>query len=230
MIVGNSTITYARLALGSIFMIAVSFSIVNEIKRFTMIKHTKDTVRTLGNEIDVYKNLGFDSSDMVVQILQSRIDRAQKTLTRIAMRRNVIFNSPELKSIKSAHIQELVRINKTIADNYRQEIQTYMHLAMPDPYNVVQEARNRLAYHMVEIAELESKLKSKQLGNAHVMTFNQKMQRMIEGSQELLELYKMQIADSIKIGLLPTDPRVVFVRDCITQKAGEIAALETKLL
>jgi len=224
----NRTYKLALMTLGIVAITFLAMCMVNEMKRKNIIDHNKDVLASLAAEIDAYKNLGFSEDDMVMQVTKSRMSYVQKELNTIKAKRRVIFKENALKSVKTERLQELLHLNKTMADNYRHEIQEYMNLGLPDTHHALETAKNNLARLVLEIAELEHTLKveSKQ---SHIVAYNEKMYRIIEVNKQSLDLCKQEMKEYLQLGLSQKDERVKNVRARITKKASEIADLERQV-
>lgn len=197
---------------------------VNEMKRKNIINHNKEVLVGLAAEIDVYKDLGFDENDSVIHVTKSRMSCIQKEIDTLKAQRRVIFKENVLKAVKTERLQELLRVNKAMADNYRQEIQEYINLGLSDTHRI-QAAQNNLAKIMTEIAGLENKLhvESQQ---SHIIAYNEKIHRLIDLNKQSLELCKQEMKEYLHLGLTYKDEKVKNVRARITKKVSEIADLE----
>ena len=228
MIAMNRPYKMVMIIVSIVAIMSLSVGITNELKRRQLIDFNKHIVASIAAEIDAYKNLGFSEEDRVIEVTKSRLAFAQENLEAIKSNRNVIFKDTT-KVAKKDRLETLLKINKEMADNYRKEIEQYMHLGVSDRNPAMKNAKNNLVSLVVEIAELENKLKSVDSGATIDGTLVQKVASLIALNKESLELYKKELEEYTHLGVAQKDTKVQFVRTCITNKAAEIEALERHL-
>lgn len=213
---------------GIVAVMALAVGITNELKRRTLINYNKQIVASLSAEIDAYKGLGFAESDKVIEVTKARLTHAQEQLESLKNNRQVIFKGDALKTARKERLENLLQVNREMANNYRQEIQEYTSLGMPERHSSMRVAKDNLVRLVVEIAELENRLQSFDAENKED-GIAQKVNSLISLHKQSLDLYKNELQEYTKLGLGEKDAKVKFVRGQITNKASEIEVLERHL-
>ena len=148
----------AIVVIATLSIIALAFGIAKILKRRALLEYHNEIVNSLSAEIDVYKNLGFNERDAVVEITKARMTRAMEELS------SVKKNSPQRKnkenSARVVKLEKLLRLNKEMAVGYRNEIIEYKKLGFSDADQPIRSAKLNLAELVTEIAHLERTMES----------------------------------------------------------------------
>lgn len=229
MVTMNKSYKFTLMLVSVVGVLALSVGITNEFKRRSLVRYQNDVIASLSAEIDVYKSLGFEEQDRVIEVTKSRIAYAQEKLESLKSNSQVIFKRDQEHTAKREKIENLLRINKEMVASHREEIQEYKKLGLKDSEKPVRLVKENLAKLVVEIADLERKLEIVDSDQMVTNEAQEKMNKLIALNKDSLELYKNELVEYTKLGLADQDPKMRYVRDRIANKNAEIESLEKHL-
>ena len=158
--ISNKKRNYRLAFAGVTVSLILGFIATKEYQRQELIAYNKLVIASLETEIDAYKDMGLEDSDGVVQATQQRLLNAQQKLNSLSSASKFMFSEDKIKRADLNRAKDLLKINKTMAESYRKEIEYYTQKGMPEDHRAVQFAKENLMKLIIEITALEAKFET----------------------------------------------------------------------
>ncbi len=205
-----------------ILVSVAAFWLVNYVKRWALISRERTIATQTQQEIAEYKKLGFSDQTELIQLLEGRLQRTQARIDMIMHTWLVLQLRKEPNELTKRTLDSIASINKKMLLCYIKDVKDSQKLGVANA-DIIKFAHDKIIRLTIGLSEVERQLKSGVFCSPHECS--QRLSRMHEINQESITQFKREL-HALSTGLQENDPKLVFVRNQITQKMRALCQLE----